>query len=86
MKTIGFADKENGNFFGIEEDRLFEKLFIFIAFSLFCFLFLINSFFGLYPKESSLKLLTWSFFHILLSNNCSLKVGSELSFDILDSI
>jgi hypothetical protein len=90
----GLVCKENGSFLGfeetervaVEEDKLFPQLLLLLL-SLFCFLFLFKKFFGLNPKESSLILLLfWSFFHILLSNNCSLKVCSELSFENLDSI
>ena len=65
-----------------------------LLFSVFCLLFfnvlnfssfLLCSNFDFDPNESSL-IFDWSFRHILLSNNCSLKLGSELSLDIFDPI
>lgn len=87
IKPKGFDCKGKGNF-GINEVLLK------IALSIFCLLFfvvfnfssfLLCSNFDFDPNESSL-ILDWSFRHILLSNNCSLKLGSELSLDIFDPI
>ena len=86
----GLGCKEKGNFLGIDEIVIELKLvlsvlclfFIVVYFS--SFLFCSNL--CLEPNESSFALFDWSFLHILLSNIFSLKLGSELSFDIFDSI
>ena len=87
IKPKGFDCKGKGNL-GINDILLklvlsvFSLLF-FIALNFSSFLFCSN--FDFDPNESSL-IFDWSFRHILLSNNCSLKLGSELSLDIFDPI
>ena len=87
IKPKGFGCKGKGNL-GINDILL--KLLL----SVFCLLFfnvlnfsslLLCSNFDFDPNESSL-IFDWSFRHILLSNNCSFKLGSELSLDIFDPI
>lgn len=62
-----------------------------LVLSVFCLLFFVVVNFSSFlfcdfdPKESSL-IFDWSFRQILLSNSCSLKLGSELSLDIFDPI
>lgn len=58
-------------------------LLFFVVLNFSSFLFCSN--FDFDPNESSL-IFDWSFRHILLSNSCSLKLGSELSLDIFDPI
>ncbi len=77
----GFDCKGIGNL-GINDTLLKLLLSVFCLLVFVMLSFLVNDF---DPNESSL-ILDWSFRHILLSNNCSLKLGSELSFDIFDPI